>query len=323
MRGIKFQGLLLAFVVLMSIFFTSPSHRFLSSKGKTTPQFLAEPAKSQELKSENFSATAAILETTSAGDNTAVIHSKKADVSAEIFLKRLLNSGVNLAEQKIENRWPIASLTKLMTALLVAEKVDLNSTVLLSENATNQEGTIGNFQPGEKYKAYDLLKAMLFLSSNDAAEALAEVYNEKVLTKDQINAGQDFVFMMNQKASELGMSNTKYVDPTGLSFLNQSTANDLAKLVNYIYLNHPEILKITAQKTISFIELNSGKIKTFNNLNEFAGEPNFLGGKTGYINESKGNLVSLFQDPNGRGPILIIVLGSEDRFRDTRQLLNN
>ncbi|MFA5386435.1 MAG: serine hydrolase [Candidatus Paceibacterota bacterium] len=308
----KFQGLLLAAIILVSVFFTSSYVRLLIQERGNNPQFLVETAKSQETQAVNSSSAAAVLKTTSAGDNVTTTQNLQPKIYAQVFLKRLLNTGVDLAEQKTENRWPIASLTKLMTALIVTEKIDLNTEIKLSEHAIEAEGVSGDFRVGDTYKASNLLKAMLTLSSNDAAEALAETYGE-----------QDFITAMNQKAVELKMTETKFVDPTGISFLNQSTANDLAKLVNYIYLNNPEIFKITTQKIISITETQSEKSRILNSINEFAGQANFLGGKTGFIDESKGNLISLFQDSNGRGPILIIVLGSEDRFGDTRLLLNN
>jgi len=302
----KFQGLLLATIILVSIFITSPHSHLLTQRRKTNSQFLVETVKSQE--------TAAVLEITSVPLTLFKQKGEGPKISAQVFLKRLLNTNVNLAEQKTKYIWPVASLTKLMTALVAIEKIDLNTEIKLSEKVVEveAEGIIRNFKADEIYKASDLLKAMLVVSSNGAAEALAESYGE-----------QNFISAMNQKAAELGMNDTKYFDSTGLNSQNQSTANDLAKLVNYIYFNfnHPEILNITQQKTISITELNSGQTKSFNSMNEFAGQPNFLGGKTGFIDESKGNLISLFQDPDGRGPILIIVLGSEDRFGDTRKLL--
>jgi len=308
----KFQGLLLAAIILISLFITAPHNYFLTREKPS--QFLTTVTKTQEPAVNNFTQTAMAINSTF--KSNAVFSSnvqpenKKQTVSAQVFLKRLLNTNVDLAEQKIENRWPVASLTKLMTALVVIERTDLDSEIIISDNAVNQDGAIGDFKAGEKYKAEDLLKAALVLSSNDAATALAETLGI-----------DNFVSEMNKKALELGMENTKFVDSTGLSYLNQSTANDLAKLVNYIYFDRPEILKITTEKKISITELNSGKVKPFYSINEFAGELSFLGGKTGFINESRGNLISVFQDDSGRGPILIIVLGSDDRFGDTKILL--
>ena len=308
----KFQGLLLAFVILISIFLTTPRGQIslLQARAPTVSQLKAQSAENFQfftIPEGTFSMS--VLETTvgnlatSSKENAA-----QPKISAQIFLVKFLNSNTTLKQLKSQNRWPIASLTKLMTALIAVEKIDLDSEIELSKKAVESEGTIGDFESGEIYKARDLLKAMLVLSSNDAAAALAE------------SIGID-KFAMDKRAAELGMEDTNFNDPTGLSYLNQSTANDLSKLVDYIYFHHPEIFDFTKEKTISILELGKGQTKILNSVNEFSGQPNFLGGKTGFIDESKGNLISLFNDSFGRGPILIIVLGSEDRFGDTLWLL--
>ena len=89
---------------------------------------------------------------------------------------------------------------------------------------------------------------MLVSSSNDAAAAIIENFGEK-----------EFIDEMQKKAAELKMFQTSYLEPTGLSFINQSTANDLARLVNYARQNHPELLEISRQKEIEIFELKSKK----------------------------------------------------------------
>jgi len=150
-------------------------------------------------------------------------------------------------------------------------------------------------------KIEDLIKIMIVTSSNHAAAALADfyVFNQK-----------EFVKLMNKKAADLSMGQTVFFDPAGLSPLNQSTANDIKKLIKYIDNNHSEILAYSQEKVFG----------DFKNINHFAGQSNFLGGKTGYLEEAKQNLVSLFLVDNRR--ILIIVLGAEDRFGQTQDLLN-
>ena len=111
---------------------------------------------------------------------------------------------------------------------------------------------------------------------------------------------------MNLKASELQMRSTRFFDPSGLSPLNQSTLENLEKLISYIYNRHPKIFSITSEKE--------------GNIHPFSNQENFIGGKTGFIDEANGNLISLF-NYQGR-PLLIIVLGSEDRYLDTLALYN-
>ena len=118
-------------------------------------------------------------------------------------------------------RWPIASITKLMTAVVVSEKMQATDVVeMTSEMLVADRNSV--FVKGQKYKVSDLEKAMLVPSSNDAAYALAIHYGRA-----------NFIAAMNQKASDLRMNDTHYVDPAGISVQNQSTVNDLVILAGY------------------------------------------------------------------------------------------
>ena len=231
---------------------------------------------------------------------------------AEAVLAKKINIAVpnevngNIFEFNVKKRWPIASLTKLMTSAIVLEKIGLNERVIMSEKAVNSEGETGDFKKGEIFTASDLIKAMLTVSSNDAAAAVAE-------------SSARFVDQMQQKAAELKMYQTTFFEPTGLSFINQSTAFDLVKLTDYVYQNHPELIEISGQKETEIVELKSGKPRKLININEFAGSPGFIGGKTGYIEEAGRNLVAIF-DANG-GKILIVVLGADNAYEEAKKLL--
>lgn len=226
-------------------------------------------------------------------------------------LQQFPSASQTIFQLNSNKRWPVASLSKLMTATIAFEKMDLNEEIIFSEKAISIEGTIGNFKVGEKFKLGDLIKAMLILSSNNAAYAIAENYE---------GGQQNFINEMQRKAAELKMFSTSYLEPTGLSFINQSTADDLAKLMEYIYVAHPEILEISRQKETQILELNSGKRRSLTNIDRFAGDSDFIGGKTGFIDESGRNLVGIF-DINGT-KILTITLGSEDAFAQTTKLKN-
>lgn len=223
-----------------------------------------------------------------------------------------IDSGEDIFAYNQFNAWPIASLTKLMTAVIAIEQLGLDKEILISQSAVDTFGEAGGFSAGQKYKVSDLLKTLLQISSNDAAVALAEA----------MSAGE-FVRLMNEKARELRMSEqTRFVDPTGLDSRNQSTLVDMKKLISYIY-NHKQllaILRISHEKEGRIRELTNRIAKKFVSINEFSGQSDFLGGKTGYIEESGGNLLSLFSRDGY--PILVVVFGSDDRFGITRSLLN-
>ena len=113
---------------------------------------------------------------------------------------------------------------------------------------------------------------------------------------------------MNERAKELGMPDTSYGDPTGVSMNNQSTAGDLYKLVTYISLRYPDFWKVTRNKS------NNGLL----NINPLSGTADFIGGKTGRTPESGDNLISIY---NYKGKqYMLLVFGAEDRFVETAKL---
>lgn len=206
-------------------------------------------------------------------------------------------------------RWPMASITKLMTAVVVSEKMQVTDVVTITSEMLVTSGDSG-FAAGQKYKVSDLQKAMLVLSSNDAANALTIYYG-------QVN----FISAMNQKADDLRMNDTSYVDSSGLSAQNQSTVNDLVILAGYIRGYHPDIFNETRKVKDTITEIKSGKRRTLNNINEFAGQANFLGGKTGTTPEAGENLLSIFNIAGE--PKIIIVLGDKDRYAETQKIISS
>ena len=231
------------------------------------------------------------------------------DVGAAAAAAFDIESGYVLFSYNGERRWPTASLVKLLTAVVAIEKIGEDSAVAVSERAVASEGLAGGLKAGERYPAGDLIKLMLAASSNDAAFALAEHYGY-----------ENFIAAMREKTAALEMRNTFVSDPTGLSVLNQSTPPDLEKLVIYILIKHPQIFDATRRQKITVREIGSGTKKTAVNINLFAGRSDFLGGKTGYTDESGGNLASLFA-LNGRR-ILFVVFGAADRFGETERMLS-
>lgn len=218
-----------------------------------------------------------------------------------------LQTGQELFALNPYQRWPIASLAKLMTAVVAKTEIGPEKPVLVSEAAVAADGPAGGFGAGEKYLARDLIRAIIAVSSNDAAEALAEHYGRS-----------GFVAKMNAVAQGLGMIQTNFADPTGISSLDQSSPEDLRKLAVFLYTDHPDVLAVARSKETKIQELSSGAARTLTSINAFSGRAEFLGGKTGYTDEAGGNLVSIFSYLHR--PVVIIVLGTEDRFGETEKL---
>lgn len=230
-------------------------------------------------------------------------------IQAQIALVADIKNGGIYFDLNPNIRWPLASITKLLSAVVLSQNIPLNqsATISIEDVPTDKSGT--DLVVGNSYSIGDLRLAMLLESNNEAAMAIANFY------------GYDkFVGAMNAKAKEWGLDNTNFDGPIGISASNQSTATDLLSLARRVYDQYPEVFKITRTKSAYITELKSGKKILLNNINLFAGRPDFLGGKTGYTEEASGNLLSLFSYK--KQPILIIVLGTGDRFGDTEKLLN-
>lgn len=272
---------------------------FLSSNPLTFLSSTLTPTSTEE----NFGA----IETAEAVPER--FHSCAVSISAKAGLAKYLDNNQNTFELNEKIVLPIASVSKLMAALAIAEKIGGNQEIRLSEKAINTQGIAGEFAVTELFRSKDLVKAGLMVSSNDAITALAEFFGEK-----------KFVAEMNQRAKTLKMFDTYFVEPTGLSRLNQSTAVDLSKLTSYLYYNYPEILEITTQKERKIFDLEKGNFKRLVNTNVFAGEPDFIGGKSGYLDEETGrNLISLFKRSDR--VVLTVILGAQDAFEETKKLL--
>jgi len=217
-----------------------------------------------------------------------------------------------LYQKNINQVLPIASLTKLMTALIVLENVDLEEIAIISKEAIATYGDIGGLMVKEEISVKNLLHALLMESSNDAATALAEAVQQKT--------NKDFIDLMNQKAEKLRLKNTNFVDSSGYDSGNVSTVEDIAQLVEYSFsqLIIWEIMRTPAIDLSSADgKINHHWVNTDELLNRL---PNIVGGKTGYTEEAQGCLVLVIENNNKY--LITIVLGAQERFLQTERLIN-
>jgi len=206
-----------------------------------------------------------------------------------------------LFAKNVETVLPIASITKLMTALVVLDaKLPLDEHIFISkEDAIGAKRTRSRLQAGNEIARGDLLRLALMASENRAAAALARSYP---------GGKQVFVAAMNHKAVELGMWRTRYVDSTGLSSENVSTAQDLARLVAAAY-SQPLIREYTTGYTYT-VEIGKGRSLSFSNSNRLVKNSEWEIGlsKTGYISEAGRCLV--MQAKIATTPVIIVLLDS-------------
>lgn len=232
---------------------------------------------------------------------------------ADNGLKKILN------QKNADLILPIASITKLMVAVIAKENVNLEENILATPDYIGLEESAFILETSKTYKAKDLLFNALISSDNDSARLLGSALGEN-----------NFVAKMNLKAQGLGMASTSFVNITGLDpvvpsgRLNTSTANDLVRLISYIQSRYPEILRVTTQSLYNFCDVNN-YCKQVASTNKLLDDENFklkiMGGKTGYTDLAGKNLVlvvGLLDDVS----IINIVLGSEDNFADTLSLIS-
>ncbi len=208
----------------------------------------------------------------------------QVDVSAKSAVLMNGNTGNILFSKSPNLRLPIASLTKIMTAILAIESGDLNAEVTISEEAANQPPSSLNLVAGDRLTLEDLLYGLILQSGNDSAYAIAEYIAGNV---------DDFVKMMNQKAKTLSMSNTTFTNPSGLNVPdeNYSTAASVAKLMRYAMEN--ETFRTIAGTKNYQTSSAFGVPYDWNHKNRLVNQVDYvIAGKTGFTRAAGRTLAS-------------------------------
>lgn len=191
----------------------------------------------------------------------------------------------------------VASTQKLVTAMVVLEHGNLDSKVVIQPSDTRADPTKLGFRAGEVYSRRELLNALMIRSFNDVALALA---------RDTAGSVPRFAQLMNAKARQMGMYNSRFVNPNGLPADQYSTAIDMARCAYYVYRN-PELRNIICKRQYAFTRAN-GKTLLLRNTNKLLTQHSWVTGmKTGYTNAAGRCLVSS-AGFNGRH-VIVVVLG--------------
>lgn len=210
-------------------------------------------------------------------------------------------SGRALFAKNVDHVVPIASITKLMTAMVVIDAgLPLTEQIAISNDDKDLiKGTRSRLRIGTVLTRRELLQLALMASENRAAEALTRVFP---------GGTSAFVVAMNQKAVELGMWRSRFVDGTGLSSDNVSTAQDLTKMVGAAY-KYPLIREFTTDSGMT-VQLGNGRSMNYSNSNRLVKSHEWQIGlsKTGYISEAGRCLV--MQAKIAGKPVIIVLLDS-------------
>jgi len=231
-------------------------------------------------------------------------------VSAQAVYVVDLESNVVMYEKNPRGQLLPASTTKIMSAIVALENFNLNEDIVIG-NQKSAGQKMGLYER-EKINIKDVLKGMLIYSGNDAADVLADNYPQ---------GRSAFVQEMNRKAKEIGAMNTSFTNPSGLDeYGHFSTAQDLVKIAAYAMKNPIFSEIVNTRQTI--VTSTDGKIKhVLSNTNSLLGVvEGVMGIKTGWTENARENLVTYIERDGHK--IILATLGSQDRFGETREIIN-
>lgn len=242
--------------------------------------------------------------------NSSITYAKdiKLDCVAGVVIDQ--ESGRVLYDKNGDNVLPMASTTKIITAIVAIENSDLGDVVVVSKTAAAIGGSTVGLKAGEKITMEELLYGLMLRSGNDSAIAIAEHIGGSV---------EKFAKLMNDKALKLGAYNTSFVTPHGLDREEHyTTARDLAKITAYSMKNET-FAKIVGTKSIS-TGITGDFTRNYENINKFLYRlDNSDGVKTGFTGKAGKCLVASVKHPYGR--YICVVLNSSDRWRDAERLV--
>jgi len=273
--------------------------------GSTEPQTFLNDPQDKYLRNFDSVVTASVLPVK---NDTSV--SPLTDAESEIIVD--FDSGKILYEKNSNKKMQIASITKLMTAIIALEEGNLDEVITISEKAALTEGSKVWLLSGEKITLRNLLYAVMIHSGNDAAYAIAEHLGE--------GDTKIFVDKMNQKALDLGLLSTHYDNPIGFdSKQNYSTAYDLSLLARYAY-RKPFIRDAADIRSMSISSVDGQQEHKLDTTNELLGSfLRVLGLKTGTTELAGQCLISIIENDQGR-KIITVMLNSTERFSETKSL---
>jgi len=215
-----------------------------------------------------------------------------------------------LYEKNPDERLRPASTTKIMTALVALDYYSLDQVLTVGDFKV--EGSVVGLKPGEKITVKNLLYGLLVSSGNDAAEVLGQNYPGGMAS---------FVASMNEKARKLNLTGTHFTNSIGLDEAEHySTAKDLARL-SVAALKNSLFAQIVSTPEIAMTDISGEMVHKLKNTNELIGQVDGVKGiKTGWTEEAGECLVTLEERANQR--IIIVLLGSHDRFGETKKIID-
>ncbi|MFZ2038781.1 MAG: serine hydrolase [Minisyncoccia bacterium] len=245
---------------------------------------------------------------------------EKANISSKNLISLKIKPGgetEEIAGLNIDEVRPIASLTKLMTGLIVHKNKNVNDQIKIAATEYNKFSKPSSLGLNKTYTIEELVKTLLINSNNNAAIALMDSFEKN-----------EFIDLMNKMSAELGMTSTVYQNPTGLDQskqMNYSTAYDLSLLAKYLLGEHRDLLGITTNENSNFCSVTGDDCILIESTNLLLKDdeikPIIIGGKTGDTDLAKKNLILITKTNKNNEYLINVILGSLDHFSDMKKLL--
>ena len=234
-------------------------------------------------------------------------------VKAQAYLIADIETGEVYDSRNMDKAYPVASMSKLVTALVTLDTIASTTQITISEADTRVASDTSMLRAGEMFSRDELLKALLLSSSNVAAMALASTTGNR----------DAFMEHMSALSWEIGMPKTFFADPSGLSSSNVASARDIFALARYLQLYRPEILSLTTIPQYEIATTTDHGAHQVISTHPFVADTRFVGGKTGRTPEAGETMLTILKI-NDR-TIAFVVLKSLYGYRalDTKYLIEN
>ena len=268
----------------------------------------------------------ALFSTTALGKETASILNYRLRVPppslvAHAYFVESLDDFLPLFSQRPSKPLAPASLTKLLTVAVASEILSPEELVTFTKEVKNIGEKMSDAREGEMFLRNDAIALALISSDNDAAYALAETSGKKEGAHTFDDAIKIFVDLMNKEARAIGLRESIFKNPAGLDEDGHvMSAEDIGEIIRFMYKNHPEILVLSHLQKLE-IHSVKGREYSVENTNDLLTDfPEILASKTGLTDKAKGALAMLYPLKNN-APVIIVILGSDDRFGDGRKVI--
>ncbi len=255
--------------------------------------------------------------------------SPEVDAAASFSIYYGENNEKILYEENADRVLPIASISKIMTALIVLENYRLEEEMMVTEYDVTSRTEFRDFRAWPQTTIGDIIYPMLIESNNSGAFALALISDRFLDTESKPVEG--FVSKMNERANSLGLEKTTFINPSGLDGkekYNNSSAREIAFFAKYIIENKPKIFEILEMPSYRLYSPDRMAYYDAINTNAFLRDDeeewqrHIIGGKTGWTRAAFGCLLIILEAPDEKGYIINVILGAEDRFKEMRKLIN-